>query len=143
MQIALTTSNERRANCGIVLAEAVIAVGLSAMMSASILYGFVVASRKLAWATYSSAAQAVAISALEQGFSCRWDPTTGVDEMTNLVQVQTNWTVAYLPATNYLTYTDVTNNSSRGRAMTSTCVWSMGGRTFTNTVPAFRAPNYE
>jgi hypothetical protein len=160
MRIALQHSDRRVGERAVLLLEAVIAVALSAAMSGGILYGFVQTSRKLAWATYSSSAEALAAGRLECGFSCKWDPSSGVDEMSNLKLVLTNATVVTSStsscvsfiennltvvtslATNYFSYSEVTNLDSRYRYMKSDCVWTLRGKTYTNTVCVLRAPNY-
>jgi type II secretory pathway pseudopilin PulG len=60
------------------LAELIVAIGVSAMMLASLMIGYVAAARRAEWTAMSEAAQRLVVSRMEQVRSARWDLTASV-----------------------------------------------------------------
>jgi len=151
MQTQQTNSVNRRfgKSGGIVLAEAVVGIGVFAMIVGTVLTGYVTTTRRLAWASNAASAQAMAVGSLEQVFGAKWN--SGLDEMTNactnplanmFVRTQTNTFALNGLATNAIIIFNVSTNDPKLRMVTVNCAWSFQGKNFTNTVAALRGQNY-
>jgi len=128
----------------VVLAEALLATAVFAVVAGSMLSGYVLSSRRLAWTSNNTIAQAAVVSSLEQAFSGNWTwpATNAVDELTNMtMRVTTNLAGLNGLATNTVTVSNLTS-FPKTRLYTSTCVWTYRGKHFTNTVAVIRSPNY-
>lgn len=136
---------------GIVLAEAVVGIGVFAMIVGTVLTGYVTTTRRLAWASNAAAAQAMAVGSLEQAFGAKWKWNSSIDEMTNacasplinmFVRTQTNTFMVNGLATNAIIILTVQTNDPKLRMVTVNCAWSFQGKNYTNTVAALRGQNY-
>ena len=134
---------------GIVLAEAVVGIGVFAMIVGTVLTGYVTTTRRLAWASNAAAAQAMAVGSLEQVFGAKWN--SSLDEMTNactnplanmFVRTQTNTFALNRLATNAIIILTVQTTEPKLRLVTVNCAWSFQGKNYTNTVAALRGQNY-
>lgn len=139
-----SASPRRWSEKGVVLAEAVLATAAFAVVAGAMLSGYVLSSRRLAWTSNNTIAQASAVCSLEQAFSGNWTwpASNSVDELTNMTMtVTTNLAGLNGLATNTVTFTNLTS-FPKTRLYTSSCVWTFRGKSFTNTVAVIRAPNY-
>jgi type II secretory pathway pseudopilin PulG len=136
---------------GFTLVEVVIAVLISTIVFASVVYAYVGANNRSEWSAYSFAAQSLAQQAIEQARTAKWDPQNwpAYDDLgvTNYTQVE--WLDVPLSgpqvlATNYVSISTVTN-SPELRQLRADCVWVLVIRyhgaagPFTNTAVSFRA----
>jgi type II secretory pathway pseudopilin PulG len=141
----------RKGVLGFTLVEVVIAVLISTIVFATVVYAYVGANDRSEWSAYSFAAQSLAHQAIEQARSAKWDPQNwpAYDELgvTNYTQVEVLDVPLSGPpvlATNYVSITTVTN-SPELRQLRADCVWKLVTRyhgaagPFTNTAVSFRA----
>ena len=124
-----------------------------AMVMAGIIYGYVQANRNAEWNAMSYAAQSYALQGLEQVRAAKWDLSASpvwddIPAPTNYIQTDImDIPVSGAPyyVTNYITLTTVTipSSSAQLRQVRSDCVWVFPrtGKTFTNTVITYRAPD--
>jgi type II secretory pathway pseudopilin PulG len=132
------------------LAEVVISIGIAAISVGGIIYGYILAAQRTEWATYSAAAQMMAIQRMEQVREAKWDPLgyPAVDDIvagsfptiiTNL-NVALNSTNAVL-CTNTIVISQVSSNPLLKKVRID-CAWSSPARKpFTNTIISYRAPD--
>jgi prepilin-type N-terminal cleavage/methylation domain-containing protein len=156
----LANASSRRAVAGdrggFTLPEVLMCVVVAVIAFAGMITGFVQCSRRAEWAGYSLAAQALAIQAMEQARSARWDvqsamTTVTVNELTNMPL--TNVMIMDLPvtgtnnvyATNFLTITNVPI-TSKGISVYMVKVntvwsfrWGLKNRLYTNTLVDYYA----
>jgi type II secretory pathway pseudopilin PulG len=149
----INTRSGRR--CGHVLAftlvEVVIAVLISTIVFAAVVYAYVGANDRSEWSAYSFAAQSLAHQAIEQARTAKWDPENwpAYDDLgvTNYTQVEILDVPLSGPpvfATNYVSISTVTNSPDI-RQLRADCVWVFVTRyhgaagPFTNTAVSFRA----
>lgn len=136
---------------GFTVMEVVVALGISGLIFAIVIRGYLMSADQAEWSAYSLGAQSLANEGVEQARAAKWEPLTYpvVDELgaTNYVQVDRldvadSGTPVY--ATNYISITSVSANPPL-RQMRADCVWLMacrGNKTrgpFTNTAISFRA----
>ena len=136
---------------GFTLIEVVIAVFISTIVFATVIYGYVGANDRAEWSAYSFAAQSLAMQSVEQVRTAQWVPENwpALDDLgtTNYTQVSVLDVPLSGPpvfATNYVSITTVTN-SPEIRQLRADCVWRFVSRyhgaagPFTNTAVTFRA----
>lgn len=136
---------------GFTLVEVVIAVLISTMIFATVVYAYIGANDRSEWSAYSFAAQSLALQATEQARTAQWVPQNWppIDDLgvTNYTQVGVlDVTMSGTPvlATNYVSITTITN-SPEIRQLRADCVWVLVTRyhgalgPFTNTAVTFRA----
>ncbi len=141
----------RRDVSGFTLVEVVIAVLISTIIFATVVYAYVGANDRSEWSAYSFAAQSLAHQAIEQARTAKWDPQNwpAYDDLgvTNYTQVEILDVPLSGPpvlATNYVSISTVTN-SPEIRQLRADCVWVLVTRyhgaagPFTNTAVTFRA----
>jgi len=141
----------RRDVSGFTIVEVVIAVLISTIVFASVIYGYVGANDRSEWSAYSFAAQNLALQAVEQARTAQWEPDNWpvIDDLgvTNYTQIETLDLPPSGPpvfATNYVSITTITN-SPEIRQLRADCVWKLVTRyhgaagPFTNTAVTFRA----
>ena len=147
-----TTSGRRRGDVlAFTLVEVVIAVLISTIVFATVVYAYIGANDRSEWSAYSFAAQSLAHQAIEQARTAKWDPQNypAYDDLgvTNYTQVETLDVPLSGPpvlATNYVSISTVTN-SPEIRQLRADCVWVLVTRyhgaagPFTNTAVSFRA----
>jgi type II secretory pathway pseudopilin PulG len=149
----INTRSERRRRkaLGFTLVEVVIAVLISTIVFATVVYAYIGANDRSEWSAYSFAAQSLAHQAIEQTRTAKWDPQNwpAYDDLgiTNYTQVETldvALTGQPVLATNYVSISTVTN-SPEIRQLRADCVWVLVTRyhgaagPFTNTAVSFRA----
>jgi type II secretory pathway pseudopilin PulG len=136
---------------GFTLVEVVIAVFISTMVFATVVYAYVAANDRAEWTAYSFGAQNLALQAIEQARTAKWDPQNWpvIDDLgvTNYTRVETLDIPASGPpvlVTNYISISTITN-SPEIRQLRADCVWVLVTRyhgalgPFTNTAVTFRA----
>jgi prepilin-type N-terminal cleavage/methylation domain-containing protein len=145
------TGRSRQGVRGFTLVEVVIAVLISTIVFATVVYAYVGANDRSEWSAYSFAAQSLAHQAIEQTRTAKWDPQNypAYDDLglTNYTQVEILDVPLSGPpvlATNYVSISTVTN-SPEIRQLRADCVWVLVTRyhgaagPFTNTAVSFRA----
>jgi len=143
----------RRDVLGFTLIEVVIAVSISTMVFAAVIYGYIGANDRSEWSAYSFAAQSLALQATEQARTAQWVPQNwppiddlGVTNYTQIGMLDITLSGAPVFATNYVSITTITN-SPEIRQLRADCVWVLVTRyhgalgPFTNTAVTFRAPD--
>lgn len=147
-----TRSGRRRRHVlAFTLVEVVMAVLISTIVFAAVVYAYIGANDRSEWSAYSFAAQSLAHQAIEQARTAKWDPENypAYDDLgvTNYTQVETLDVPLSGPlvlATNYVSISTVTN-SPEIRQLRADCVWVLVTRyhgaagPFTNTAVSFRA----
>jgi len=149
--IRTAAGRSRKGVLGFTLVEVVIAVLISTIVFATVVYAYVGANDRSEWSAYSFAAQSLAHQAIEQARTAKWDPQNfpAYDDLgvTNYTQVEILDVPLSGPpvlATNYVSITTVTN-SPEIRQLRADCVWVLVTRyhgaagPFTNTAVSFRA----
>jgi type II secretory pathway pseudopilin PulG len=141
--------NARGRLAGLTLIEVVVALGISVVLVTGIFKGYLLASRRAIYTSYSVAAQALAMKQMEQIADADWSPNSGITNIFDPVLAATQTNALGMPgsstnliyATNYASVTQV--SSSPPTAMIRVdCVWSfMDMGTFTNTVAIIRGPD--
>lgn len=147
------------------LAEVLISVTILALVMSGIIYGYVAANNFAEWSSMSLAAQSLASQGMEQARCAQWNsqqypyasgPGTG-DELAVSNVVGATWstnlsgtnyamdipaTGSPFYATNIITLTTVQVTPPL-RMIRSDCIWTFPrtGKTFTNTVITYRAPD--
>lgn len=132
------------------MAEVLVSLAIMGMVAGGILAGYVQSARFTDWQAHSLAAHALALQRIEQCRAAKWDTRSSppvdqlipanfpvVTEQLNLPEAGTNATWATL-------YTTISNISSSPplRMIQADCVWQFtDGRSFTNTVVTYRAPD--
>ena len=150
LRVCVPYSKSTKAGTAFTLAEAIISVGIGAMIVVAVVYSYLQSTSRAEWAAYSLAAHSLAIQRLEQTRAAPWDPRhfPPVDKL-----VPTNFPVSVeildIPisgtnivyATNYTTITTVSVNPPL-KMIKVDCVWPfLGGKFFTNTLATLRAPD--
>jgi type II secretory pathway pseudopilin PulG len=141
----------RRNVLGFTLVEVVMAVLISTIVFATVIYAYVGANDRSEWSAYSFAAQSLAHQAIEQARAAKWDPQNwpayddlGVTNYTRVETLDVTLTGSPVLATNYVNISTVTN-SPEIRQLRADCVWVLVTRyhgaagPFTNTAVSFRA----
>lgn len=136
---------------GFSLIEVVIAISISTIVFATVIYAYVGANDRSEWSAYSFAAQSLASQAVEQTRTAQWVPENWppIDDLgtTNYTRVEVLDISLYgvpILATNYVSVSTVTNSPNL-RQLRSDCVWRFVSRyhgaagPFTNTAVTFRA----
>ena len=149
--LKLEAGRRRRDVLGFTIIEVVIAVFISTIIFASAVYAYVGANDRAEWSAYSFAAQNLAMQAIEQARTAKWDPQNWpvADDLgtTNYTQIETldiPMSKISVAATNYVSVSTVTN-SPQIRQLRADCVWMFVTRyhgaqgPFTNTAVTFRA----
>jgi type II secretory pathway pseudopilin PulG len=147
-----TRSGRRRGDVlAFTLVEVVMAVLISTIVFATVVYAYIGANDRSEWSAYSFAAQSLAHQAIEQARTAKWDPVNypAYDDLgvTNYTQVEILDVPLSGPpvfATNYVSISTVTNSPDI-RQLRADCVWVFVTRyhgaagPFTNTAVSFRA----
>jgi type II secretory pathway pseudopilin PulG len=136
---------------GFTLVEVVIAVLISTIVFATVIYAYVGANDRAEWSAYSLAAQSLAFQGIEQARAAQWDPESWpvIDKLpvTNYTRVEKlDLLVSGTPvlATNYVSISTIAT-SPQIRQLRADCVWVLVSRyhgaagPFTNTAVTFRA----
>lgn len=132
----------------ITLAEVVMSMAIVALVSAGVIYGYVMASTRAEWSAYSLAAHSLAIQSLEQTRAAKWDPL-GYPPTDELVASNFPTTVSILDipitgtnivyATNITTITTVSTNPPL-KMIQATCLWPFrSSAVFSNSILSYRA----
>jgi type II secretory pathway pseudopilin PulG len=141
------------ASAAFTLFEVLISVVILAMVMGGVIYGYVQANRNAEWNSMSYAAQSYALQGLEQVRAAKWDLSAmpvwdDIPAPTNYIQIDimdVPVSGAPLRVTNYISLTTIAvpNSSAQLRQVRSDCVWVFPrtGKTFTNTVITYRAPD--
>ena len=149
----IITRKASAASAAFTLFEVLISIVILAMVMAGTIYGYVEANRNAEWNSMSYAAQSYALQGLEQVRAAKWDLSTNpvwddIPAPTNYTQIDImDIPVSGAPyyVTNYISMTKiwVPNSSAELRQVKSECVWVFPrtGKTFTNTVITYRAPD--
>jgi type II secretory pathway pseudopilin PulG len=134
------------------LVEVLISVAILTMVMAGVIYGYAQANRMAEWSAMSLAAQSYALQGLEQVRSAKWD--LWANPIVDVIPAPTNFiqsdimdvpvTGAPFYVTNYISLTQI-STSPQLREVWSQCVWvfPLTGKTFTNTVITYRAPDHQ
>lgn len=145
MRFAVGTSER-----GFTLAEIVIASAVGMIMIGAAIYGYILAAKRAEWSGYSFAANSLAVQAMEQARSSRWDPLAypEIDDFKGsnfppqiaILDLPISGTnVVY--ATNFITITTMQENPPL-RMIRVDCCWSFIRKgVFTNTIITYRAPD--
>ncbi|HEX7860845.1 MAG TPA: prepilin-type N-terminal cleavage/methylation domain-containing protein [Verrucomicrobiae bacterium] len=132
------------------LVELVIATAIGALTVGGSMYAYVFSARRAEWSAYSLAAHSLAMQRIEQARAAKWDPK-GFPPVDELVSTNFNARVDVLDipisGTNISYATSITSIASVSlnpplKKIRVDCTWSfVSGRSFTNTVVAYRAPD--
>ena len=134
---------------GMTLVEVVVALAISVLLLTGIFKGYILASRRAIYTSYSVAADALAMKQMEQIFDASWVPSAGWNNVFDPALTATQTNALGMPgsstnliyATNYATVTQISQNPPMAMIRVD-CVWSfMDMGKFTNTVAALRAPD--
>jgi prepilin-type N-terminal cleavage/methylation domain-containing protein len=132
------------------LIETAVAVAVAAVVMAGMFKGYILASRRAQFASYSLAASAMASQRLENIVAASWvvsgtsvtnvlNPALRAQQVNALGLPSSGTNLVY--ATNFVTVTQISINPPYLMARVD-CVWNfMGMGTFTNTVAVLRAPD--
>ena len=149
----IITRKASAASAAFTLFEVLISIVILAMVMAGTINGYVEANRNAEWNSMSYAAQSYALQGLEQVRAIKWDLSADnhawdIPDSTNFIQtdiMDVPVSGAPLRVTNYISMTKiwVPNSSAELRQVKSECVWVFPrtGKTFTNTVITYRAPD--
>lgn len=132
------------------LVEAIISLAVIGISTAGIIYGYLMASQRAEWSSYSLAAQSLAMQRIEQVRSAKWDPlgypavdeiqSTNFPEQIEVMDIPMASTNLVL-ATNFTTVTLLHSNPPL-KMIRVDCVWSFQWKTLhTNTIVTYRAPD--
>lgn len=148
MKFSATVS---RRSAGFSLAEVVMAVGITVMVFAGGVLGYVQSAQQAEWAAYTLAANSLAQQRMEQTRAAKWD-TQATPPIDNLVS--TNFPVSVdildvpLAGSNNIVYatnvTTISNISANPpvKMIRVDCTWRFWKRgLYTNTVVTYRAPD--
>jgi len=136
---------------GFTLVETMISILIIAMFFSSILIGYTRAQQRALWTGYSLSAQAQSMKQLEMFRAVLWDTQSNpvVDNTTNVPLTLvlpldlpiSGSNVVY--ATNVATVTTITNfgNNAAVKMIVINTMWPLNGKTYTNTVIDYRAPD--
>lgn len=141
----------RNVMAGFTIAEVVVSMAIAALAFSGIIYGYVSASQRAEWSSYSLAAQSLAMQRMEQTRAAKWDPLGYPPVENEFHQSRYPMTIEILDipiagtnivyATNFTTIRDVPGPSPL-RMVRVDCVWSFLGRgPFTNAVATLRSPD--
>jgi len=132
------------------LIETAVAVAVAAVVMAGMFKGYILASRRAQFASYSLAASAMASQRLENIVAASWvvsgtsvtnvlNPALRAQQVNALGLPSSGTNLVY--ATNFVTVTQISINPPYLMARVD-CVWNfIGMGTFTNTVAVLRAPD--
>ena len=144
------------------LVEVVVAAALIALLYGGVINAYILTARRAEWSGYSLAAQAISIRQLETAHSASWwlDDVNNAslkDEINYNANSLTNYSTVILDlpisssntnkwmATNYFTIKINSDSIAYGRTnykmLRSDVCWQMKGKTFTNTVVTYIAPD--
>jgi prepilin-type N-terminal cleavage/methylation domain-containing protein len=136
---------------GLTLAEVVVALAITGVVFAGVFKGYQLASRRAMYASYSQAADALAMQQLEQIITAMWVPSQGITNLFTPSLVATQVNPLGMPtisnnivyATNYASISMVSQNPPYAMIQVQ-CVWNfMGMGVFTNTVAVLRGPSVQ
>jgi prepilin-type N-terminal cleavage/methylation domain-containing protein len=140
----------RRDSSAFTLIETAVALAIGALLLAGMFQGYILASRRAQFASFSLAASAMAAKQMENIVAASWVVSgTSVTNIFNPALVATQVNALCVPnsqtnlvyGTNYATLTQLSTNPPY-LMVTVSCVWNfMGLGTFTNTVGVMRAPD--
>jgi type II secretory pathway pseudopilin PulG len=137
-----------RARSAFTLAEVIICLGIFALVTAGIVYGYTQSNRFAQWSAMSLAAQSLAAQGVEQARTAVWQSSseTNIDDLpaSTTNTLRTNYidtpSGQLLVVTNYIIITAVSTNPPL-RQIRTDCAWQfpLTGKWFTNTVITQRA----
>ncbi|MFM2294655.1 MAG: hypothetical protein RLZZ350_1068 [Verrucomicrobiota bacterium] len=147
----LTTQPRRRA-LGYSLPELLICLVVMMLAYGGTIVCYILVAKRATWSGYSLAAQALSIRQTEEALAAKWDTqaATNVDYVTNIPSMNTN--ILDLPysgtnrsyATNFCTISTImiqTNVGTQIHLIRVDTVWTWSGKTYTNSMQTYRAPN--
>lgn len=152
MTIILPGGSKGVASKAFTLTEVVISTMIAAVTAGSVIYGYVFSAKQAEWASYSLAAQALAMQRIEQARSCKWDmqASPNVDELipaefpmqTNILDIPIVNSNQVTMATNFTSITTI-SVSPPLKMIRVDCVWSFidKEKLFTNTIVTYRSPD--
>lgn len=73
------------------LVEVVVSAAIVALVFGAILNGYIYTAKKVEWTGYSLAAQSAGAQVVEQARSAVWDIARGVNQLTNMALLSSNW----------------------------------------------------
>ncbi len=76
---------------GMTLVEVVVSAAIVALVFGAILNGYIYTAKKVEWTGYSLAAQSAGAQVVEQARSAVWDIARGVNQLTNMALLSSNW----------------------------------------------------
>jgi hypothetical protein len=127
------------------------AVLISTIVFATVIYAYVSANDRAEWTSYSFAAQSLAIQGIEQARAAQWAPDSWpvidylpVTNYTRVEKLDLPISGAPVLATNYVSISTIAT-SPQIRQLRADCVWVLVSRyhgaagPFTNTAVTFRA----
>lgn len=139
-----------RSSAGFSLAEVVMAVGITVLVFAGGVLGYVQSAQQAEWSAYSLAANSLAQQRLEQTRAAKWD-TQASPPIDNLVATNFPSRVDVLDVpiagTNIVYATNITTISNLSanppvKMVRVDCIWRFWNRgVYTNTVVTYRAPD--
>jgi hypothetical protein len=133
------------------LVETLMSLTILAVVFGSSILCYIQACRRAEWSGYSLAAQALCVRQMEQFRAAIWDTQSVpiVDQTTNIPSPVV--TILELPitgtnavwATNTATVTAMTvsGTAAQFKMLTVTTAWPWNGKTFTNSLVAYRCPD--
>lgn len=151
-QIENDASAKRRkptTRSALTLIEVVVALAVAVILLAGMFKGYMMVSRRAIYASYSVAADALAMKQLEQIVSASWIPSTGVTNLFDPTLTLTQTNALGMPgtatnliyATNYASVRQVSQSPPYAMIRVD-CVWSfMDMGLHTNSVAVLRGPN--
>lgn len=126
------------------LMEIMMTAGISSIIIAGILFGFIVSARNLEWTATSLQAHAGVIERLEQTYSVTYKPQPP-NPIDNLISANFPATTnRYIQGTNYTYISDNINQGVTNQFMKMVrvdCVWVFHGKLYTNSASMLRAPD--
>jgi hypothetical protein len=144
---------QRRTCLGISLVETLISFTIAGVVTGSTIVCYLQFARQAEWSAMSMAAQGLAIQRLEQTRGARWDTqaypqTADCNQFVsaNFPSLQAVMDVPVSGGTNVLVANVATVISDISttpplRQVVVQCTWPFKGRTFTNTILSYRAPD--
>lgn len=151
IDISTKTDGNRRAGLpAFTLIEVVLATAIAALVMAGMFQGFNMAGRQAQFSACSLAANATAMSRMEQVLSAEWVPSYNITNLLSSSLTTPQLDNLCLPSaqgnvvncTNYVTVTQLSTNPPYAMIQVQ-CVWTFPsyGGVYTNTVAVLRSPN--
>jgi len=129
---------------GFTLVEVVISMSIALFMIGGIVYSYIVAAYRAEWTANSLAAQSAVLQVIERTRSAPWLPRGGVDLVTTANSAfEPSLTRTLGMGVDATITTEIIDQTVIPplKKISVSCSWGLRGKTFTNTIVTYRAPD--